>query len=66
MSGVEIPVISFAPFLTGNAEKRQSVAEQILQAFQTIGFLYLTDSGITQERVNGVFALVNDSVLHDI
>ena len=59
MSGSEIPVISFAPFLTGDAGQRQSVAKEIFQAFHTIGFLYLTDSGITQERIDGIFALVS-------
>ncbi|KAL3475099.1 hypothetical protein BJX99DRAFT_259714 [Aspergillus californicus] len=52
-----IPIISFTPFLNGTAEQRKAVADQIYNAFHEIGFLYLTDSGISQARVDGIFEL---------
>ncbi|KAL2850998.1 hypothetical protein BJY01DRAFT_245213 [Aspergillus pseudoustus] len=57
MTKAEIPIISFEPFLKGDATSRRVVATQIYQAFHDIGFLYLKDSGITQEQVDNVFKL---------
>ena len=59
MTKPEIPVISFEPFLTGKAEDRQKVAQQVYDAFHNIGFLYLKDTGISQARIDEIFALVS-------
>lgn len=49
---IQIPVIDFAPFLTGNAADKQTVANQIHQAFHQIGFLYLTNLGIAADLID--------------
>lgn len=50
-----IPVVSFAPFLTGDKEQRQVVAQQVYDAFSTVGFIYLKDHGISQSDVEQIF-----------
>ncbi len=64
MPHAEIPIISFEPFLKGNAEQRKAVADQVYRAFHDIGFLYLKDSGISQERVDEIFTLVRSILSH--
>lgn len=54
-----IPVVSFAPFLSGNKEERQKVARQVYDAFSTVGFIYLKDHGISQSDVEQVFREVS-------
>lgn len=52
----EVPVIDFAPFLTGDAAARRAVADEIAQACEQIGFFYLTGHGVPQDVVDAVFA----------
>jgi isopenicillin N synthase-like dioxygenase len=52
---VEIPVIDFSPFSTGNLEGKQRVAQEIYRACHQVGFLYLTHHGIPQEAIAHVF-----------
>ncbi|KAK4942569.1 hypothetical protein LTR10_017698 [Elasticomyces elasticus] len=52
-----IPIVSFEKFLTGNRADQQQVAQQVYDAFSTVGFIYLKDYGIPQSRVDEVFAL---------
>lgn len=54
----EIAEVSFAPFLHGNAADRQAVAQEIFEAFSTVGFVYVKDHGIAQDRVDAIFGLV--------
>lgn len=54
----EIPLVSFEPFLHGNAKERAEVAQQVYQAFHDVGFLYLKDCGISQDRVAQIFEMV--------
>lgn len=51
----QIPVIDFAPFLTGNAAMRQAVAQQIYQACHEIGFIYLKNPGISPTLIEQLF-----------
>ena len=51
-----IPLVDFAPFLTGNAQGQQQVAQQIYRACRTVGFLYLDNHGIAEEVVAQVFS----------
>jgi isopenicillin N synthase-like dioxygenase len=51
-----IPVIDFAPFLSGNARGRQGVSAQIAEACETIGFLYLKNHGVADDKVSAIFA----------
>lgn len=60
-----IPVVSFAPFLSGNKEERQKVAQQVYDAFSTVGFIYLKDHGISQSDVEQVFQEVS-LILHHV
>ncbi|KAK5057669.1 hypothetical protein LTR84_011670 [Exophiala bonariae] len=55
-----IPVISFEPFLNGQAADRKMVAEQVYAAFRDIGFMYVKDTGISQARIDELFALAKD------
>ena len=51
----EIPIVSFAPFLHGSREEQNTVAQQVYDAFSTVGFIYLKDHGIAQSEVEAVF-----------
>ncbi|WP_066552405.1 isopenicillin N synthase family dioxygenase [Croceicoccus bisphenolivorans] len=52
----EVPVIDFAPFLSGSAEDRQSVADTIAAACEEIGFFYLIGHGVPQTARDDIFA----------
>jgi isopenicillin N synthase-like dioxygenase len=51
----EVPVVDFAPFLSGNSDEKQAVAEAIGTACTKIGFFYLTNHGIASETTRGIF-----------
>ncbi|KIV94004.1 hypothetical protein PV10_05168 [Exophiala mesophila] len=51
-----IPLIDFGAYLHGNAETKRTVANQILHAFKTSGFLYLQNHGVTTEEVAHAFS----------
>ncbi len=51
----EIPVVDFAPFLTGDAQARQAVADEIAWACRVIGFFYLKGHGVPQDLLTGAF-----------
>jgi len=55
---INIPIVSFAPFLEGDEEGRRSVAEEVYNAFSTVGFVYLKDHGIPQSHIDGIFVQV--------
>ncbi|KAJ7840241.1 thymine dioxygenase [Mycena leptocephala] len=50
-----IAIIDFAPFLDGS--NKQEVANAILASFKDIGFVYLLNHGIPQERVTQMFEM---------
>lgn len=60
-----IPIIDFAPFLeksssgvyneTSRTDARQSISEQVVQAFKTSGFIYLKNHGIPRKQIDQVF-----------
>ena len=52
---MHVKVINFSHFLHGERAKKVSTATAILHAFQTSGFLYLSDHGIPPETVSSVF-----------
>ncbi|MCI4589591.1 isopenicillin N synthase family oxygenase [Sphingobium sp. BYY-5] len=56
----EIPLINFAPFLTGDARARRVVAGEIAQACEQIGFFYLTGHGVPQTVVDAILAAAAD------
>jgi isopenicillin N synthase-like dioxygenase len=51
-----IPLVDFAPFLSGDSEGRRAVASEISRACRSIGFLYLKNHGIPQNKVDAIFA----------
>ncbi len=51
----EIPMIDFAPFLSGSAEDQARVADQIVRACETIGFFYLTGHGVPEAMRSAMF-----------
>ncbi|KAL6252483.1 hypothetical protein RBB50_000202 [Rhinocladiella similis] len=52
-----IPVVSFEKFLTGTRDDQKEVAKQVYDAFSTVGFIYLKNTGISQARVDEIFEL---------
>jgi isopenicillin N synthase-like dioxygenase len=53
---LQIPVIDFHAFVTGDAVAQQTIAKEIFQACHEIGFLYLKNHGMSQELRDRVFA----------
>jgi isopenicillin N synthase-like dioxygenase len=54
----DIAVVSFDKFIHGSDDDRRVVAKQLYDAFSTVGWVYLKDHGIAQERVDEMFSLV--------
>ncbi|MEA1675970.1 isopenicillin N synthase family dioxygenase [Nitrospirillum sp. BR 11163] len=55
ISLAELPLIDFAPFLSGDAAARRRVAAEIAHACEEIGFFYLAGHGVPQATVDGIF-----------
>ena len=51
----EVPIIDFAPFLTGTETDRKRVATEIARACRDIGFFYVTGHGVSEELRQDVF-----------
>ncbi|TFY83864.1 hypothetical protein EWM64_g140 [Hericium alpestre] len=49
-----ISLIDFAPFLDGT--KKEEVADAMLESFKSIGFVYLVNHGLPQEKINDMFS----------
>ncbi|KAK0461813.1 Clavaminate synthase-like protein [Desarmillaria tabescens] len=47
-----IPVVDFGPFRDGT--RKQEVADAILTSFKEVGFVYLVNHGIPQEKMDGI------------
>ncbi|NER84088.1 MAG: isopenicillin N synthase family oxygenase [Leptolyngbya sp. SIO1D8] len=54
-TSADIPLIDFAPFLTGDRQSQQQVAQAIFQACHKVGFLYLKNHGIPQTAIDRTF-----------
>ncbi|MGF1522479.1 MAG: isopenicillin N synthase family dioxygenase [Leptolyngbyaceae cyanobacterium] len=50
-----IPLVDFAEFRTGDTSARHAIAQQIRQACQEVGFLYLKHHGVSPELVECLF-----------
>jgi hypothetical protein len=55
---LDIPLIDFSHFLNGSAGDRVRVASSMDTAFKSYGFIYLTNHGIDQRKVDKCFELV--------
>ncbi|KAF5329347.1 hypothetical protein D9619_009468 [Psilocybe cf. subviscida] len=51
-----VKAVDFGPFIAGSETERRVVAEQIIESFQQIGFVYLTNHGIPQHKIDAMFA----------
>ncbi|KAF2126987.1 Clavaminate synthase-like protein [Dothidotthia symphoricarpi CBS 119687] len=51
-----IPLIDFAPFLSGDAAAKKSTATAVLEGFQNAGFIYLKNHGIPPAAVSTAFS----------
>lgn len=56
----DIAVVSFDRFINGDDAEKRAVAKQLYDAFSTVGWVYLKDHGIPQERVDEIFSLVSN------
>jgi hypothetical protein len=59
----DIAVVSFDKFNNGGDADKRAVAKQLYNAFSTVGWVYLTDHGIPQERVDETFGLVRNPII---
>jgi isopenicillin N synthase-like dioxygenase len=50
-----IPIIDFFPFVENDLSRQQAVAQQMYQACQQYGFMYLKNYGLCSERINQIF-----------
>ncbi|KAK0934916.1 hypothetical protein LTR29_013485 [Friedmanniomyces endolithicus] len=53
---LEIPLIDFSAFVSGDAPTRRTTAQAILEGFQAAGFIYLRNHGIPKSDVQATFA----------
>ena len=58
----DIAVVSFARFIHGSDADKRAVAKELYEAFSTVGWVYLKDHGIPQERVDEIFSLVSHTL----
>ncbi|KAI0754975.1 thymine dioxygenase [Daedaleopsis nitida] len=50
-----ISVVDFKPFLDGSHSEKRQVADAILDSFKRVGFVYLVNHGIPQEKIKTMF-----------
>lgn len=55
-----IRVVDFGKFLDGS--QKQEVADAILDSFKEIGFVYLINYGLTQQKIASIFETVSTSM----
>ncbi|CAE7033853.1 hypothetical protein PTNB85_03782 [Pyrenophora teres f. teres] len=53
---LEIPLIDFAAFLSGDPNAKKQTADAVLKGFQNAGFVYLKNHGISPSTVSTVFS----------
>ena len=54
-ASLEIPLIDFSAFLSGDAATKKSTAQAILAGFQNAGFVYLSNHGIPDDELRSTF-----------
>ncbi|KAG9194864.1 Clavaminate synthase-like protein [Alternaria panax] len=53
---LEIPLIDFSAFLSGDGNAKKQTADAVLKGFQNTGFVYLKNHGISPSTVSTVFS----------
>lgn len=54
--GLEIPLIDFSAFMSGDETTKRTTAQAIVSGFQKAGFIYLRNHGISKSIVTNTFA----------
>jgi len=60
-----IPVIDLSAFLEGTPEGRKKVAQEIYDAAHNVGFLYLTNFGMSEDLLETAFAIAHSLFTSD-
>lgn len=55
---MSLPVVDFSHFQFSDVSIRQTLAEQIVKAFEDVGFMYLVGHGLDDKIIDAVFAQV--------
>ena len=55
---ISIPLVDYEKSLHGSEAEQKEVAAQIDEAFRNVGFVYLINHGIPQEKVDKCFEWV--------
>lgn len=58
VEAADIAVVSFDRFINGDDADRKAVAREVYKAFSSVGWVYISDHGIPQSRVDEVLGLV--------
>jgi isopenicillin N synthase-like dioxygenase len=56
----DIPLIDFKPFHHGSVHDRERVAALVDAGLSSTGFIYLTNHGIAQQRIDECFDQVSE------
>ena len=59
MTSPTIPIVDFAPFITGSRQDQIKTAAEIDEAFRDVGFVYLQNHGVPTEKVEQCFQWVS-------
>jgi isopenicillin N synthase-like dioxygenase len=54
-----VPLVDFGQFLNGSQADKKKAASELDSAFRTVGFVYLQNHGVPQERVEKCFSWVS-------
>ncbi|REM31620.1 isopenicillin N synthase family oxygenase, partial [Mycobacterium tuberculosis] len=57
MTLLSVPIIDLAPYFAGTAEGKAEVAKKVDEACRSIGFLVITNHGISPELISRVSSL---------
>jgi len=57
MTLLSVPIIDLAPYFSGTAEGKAEVAKKVDEACRSIGFLVITNHGISPELISRVSSL---------
>ena len=51
MANQSVPIIDISPFLSGDPDGKASVAQQVAEACETIGFFAIRNHGVPQDII---------------
>jgi hypothetical protein len=57
-----VPLVDFGKFLNGSQTDKKQVSGEIDSAFRNVGFVYLQNHGVSQERVEKCFDWVSTAL----